>query len=251
MKMGRYYGMYEVYYPLEKEPLVSIITTKKEAIAELLRGMTYRNYEVIETGSDRFVPEELNKATQKATGEIILYLSSAKGAEKDNWLHVLAANVMREEVAAAGPKLLNTDGNVLSAGLVVGLQGTASGLFVGHEKDSNGYFNHAITQQCMSAIAVNGMAIKKERFLKTNGWNEKLTAAQAGIQLCLELQKNGDYVIFSPYAELYVDETADSPHQILIEDEEFQRQYGEMIKWDPYYNRNFDRNGEEFTLAYD
>ena len=251
VKMGRYYGMYEVYYPLEKEPLVSIITTQKEAIEELLRGMTYQNYEVIETGSDRFVPEELNKASQKASGEIILYLSSAKGAEKDNWLHVLAANVMREEVAAAGPKLLNTDGNVLSAGLVVGLYGTASGLFVGHEKDSNGYFNHAITQQCVSAIAVNGMAIKKERFLKTNGWNEKLTAAQAGIQLCLELQKNGDYVIFSPYAELYVDETADSPHQILIEDEEFQRQYGEMIKWDPYYNRNFDRNGEEFTLAYD
>ena len=124
-------------------------------------------------------------------------------------------------------------------------------MFVGHEKDSNGYFNHAITQQCVRAIAVNGMAVKKERFLKTNGWNEKLTAAQAGIQLCLELQKNGDYVIFSPYAELYVEETADSPHQILIEDEEFQRQYGEMIKWDPYYNRNFDRNGEEFTLAYD
>ena len=50
VEMAKYYGMYEVYYPLDEEPLVSVITTTRAAVEENLKKTKYHNLEVIECG---------------------------------------------------------------------------------------------------------------------------------------------------------------------------------------------------------
>ena len=250
VKIGKYYGMYEVTYPINVMPYLSIITTQEKNIHHLLQGLDYSNYEVIETGENEFSGNEIYEATKRARGEVILFLSSAEGAANDDWLKIMIGNILRNEVGIVGPKLLKTDGSVYSAGLVLGLKGTASGVFVNYPADSNGYFNRAITQQCMGAVAVNGLMIKKEMLKKCGEWDTGLNIAQAGLKLCLEVQRQGSNVVFTPMAQIIVNETSDSPHYIQIQNSDFEKEYGESINRDPYYNPNFDHDGEEFSLSY-
>ena len=250
VKIGKYYGMYEVTYPINVMPYLSIITTQEKNIHHLLQGLDYSNYEVIETGENEFSGNEIYEATKRARGEVILFLSSAEGAANDDWLKIMIGNILRNEVGIVGPKLLKTDGSVYSAGLVLGLKGTASGVFVNYPADSNGYFNRAITQQCIGAVAVNGLMIKKEMLKKCGEWDTGLNIAQAGLKLCLEVQRQGFNVVFTPMAQIIVNETSDSPHYIQIQNSDFEKKYGESINRDPYYNPNFDHDGEEFSLSY-
>lgn len=250
VKIGKYYGMYEVIYPVNTIPYISIITTKEKNIHHLLQTMEYTEYEVLETGEEVFTENKIQEAIKSAKGEVILFLSSAEGAVNDDWLNVMLGNILRSDVGIVGPKLLKTDGTVYSAGLVLGLRGAASGVFVNYPADSNGYFNRAITQQCMGAVAVNGLMIKKELLKECGEWDTDLSVAQAGLRLCLEVQRQGYRVVFTPMAQLLVKETADSPHSIQIENLDFEKKYEKLLYRDPYYNCNFDQNGEEFSLSY-
>lgn len=251
VKLGKNYGSYQVYYPLEREPKVSIITGKStKKIEGILHNMTYKNYEVVGCEEDEFTPKSLNLAIKKATGEVILLLSQAYGVMEDDWLQILVANALRNEVAAVGPKLIDMNGKVLSAGLVLGLKGTAAGVFVGMENDSNGYFNHAITQQCVSAVSVNGMLFKKSLFEKIGGFNEQLDMPGAGVQICIDMMKQKKNIVFCPYAHIYTCETTDSPHLIQISSDKLSAVDREIIANDPYYNCNYDKNGYEFSLSY-
>lgn len=250
VKIGKYYGMYEVIYPVNTIPYISIITTKEKNIHHLLQTIEYTEYEVLETGEEVFTENKIQEAIKSAKGEVILFLSSAEGAVNDDWLNVMLGNILRSDVGIVGPKLLKTDGTVYSAGLVLGLRGAASGVFVNYPADSNGYFNRAITQQCMGAVAVNGLMIKKELLKECGEWDTDLSVAQAGLRLCLEVQRQGYRVVFTPMAQLLVKETADSPHSIQIENLDFEKKYEKLLCRDPYYNCNFDQNGEEFSLSY-
>lgn len=250
VEMAKYYGMYEVYYPLEEEPLVSVITTKRSAVEESLRKTQYDNLEIIECGED-YSTEAVNRAVRNANGKYCIFLPNLEGYGKADWLRLLVSNAERKEVGIVGPKLLSTSEHIISAGMALGLHATAGGLFVGNEKDYVGYFCRAITQQCVSAVALHGMFIGTKELLDMGEFNEVLSVTQAALECCLKVMKEGKTVVFTPYADIYVKNDQYAPETIQIDEEEFQKKYGDMIRHDRYYSCNFDRNGAAFALAFE
>ena len=250
VEMAKYYGMYEVYYPLDEEPLVSVITTTRAAVEENLKKTKYHNLEVIECG-EAYNTENVNAAVRTAAGKYCIFLPNLEGCEKTDWLRLLVSNAERREVGIVGPKLLSTSEHIISAGMALGLHGTAGGLFVGNEKEYVGYFCRAITQQCVSAVAFHGMLIGTKELLDMGGFNEALSVTQAALECCLKVQKEGKTVVFTPYANIYVKSDQYAPETIQVDEPEFQEKYGEMIRHDRYYSCNFDRNGAAFALAFD
>ena len=250
VEMAKYYGMYEVYYPLDEEPLVSVITTTRAAVEENLKKTKYHNLEVIECG-EVYNTEKVNAAVRTAAGKYCIFLPNLEGCEKADWLRLLVSNAERREVGIVGPKLLSTSEHIISAGMALGLHGTAGGLFVGNEKEYVGYFCRAITQQCVSAVAFHGMLIGTKELLDMGGFNEALSVTKAALECCLKVLKEGKTVVFTPYANIYVKNDQYAPETIQVDTPEFQEKYGEMIRHDRYYSCNFDRNGAAFALAFD
>lgn len=250
VEMAKYYGMYEVYYPLNEEPLVSVITTTRAAVEENLKKTKYHNLEVIECG-EVYNTEKVNAAVRTAAGKYCIFLPNLEGCEKADWLLLLVSNAERKEVGIVGPKLLSTSEHIISAGMALGLHGTAGGLFVGNEKEYVGYFCRAITQQCVSAVALHGMLIGTKELLDMGEFNEALSVTQAALECCLKVMKEGKTVVFTPYANIYVKNDQYAPETIQVDTPEFQEKYGEMIRHDRYYSCNFDRNGAAFALAFD
>ena len=250
VEMAKYYGMYEVYYPLDEEPLVSVITTTRAAVEENLKKTKYHNLEVIECG-EVYNTEKVNAAVRTAAGKYCIFLPNLEGCEKADWLRLLVSNAERKEVGIVGPKLLSTSEHIISAGMALGLHKTAGGLFVGNEKEYVGYFCRAITQQCVSAVALHGMLIGTKELLDMGEFNEVLSVTQAALECCLKMMKEGKTVVFTPYANIYVKNDQYAPETIQVDEPEFQEKYGEMIRHDRYYSCNFDRNGAAFALAFD
>lgn len=247
--LGKNYGMYEVYYPLETEPLISVITTERMAVWEAISLSQYSEIEIVECGNS-YTPKNVNSAVKRALGKYCIFLPNLEGFQKADWLKVLLSNIQRKEVGIVCPKVLGAGKQILSAGMVLGLNGTAHALFAGNGAEEAGYFCRAITQQCVSAAALHGMVIEKALFLENGGFSSNLTITQGALELCLKMHKAEKYVVFTPYAVIYAKDDLYAPRKIDIEESEFLQTYGDIIKQDKFYSPNFDKNGAEFALSF-
>ena len=70
-----------------------------------------------------------NFAAQQARGEYVLMLDPYAVVTHEDWLDELLNHAQRPEVGVVGAKLFNSDGRVLHAGLILGLQGPATRRF--------------------------------------------------------------------------------------------------------------------------
>ena len=250
VEMGKYYGMYEVYYPLEEKPLVSVITGKRENIEGLLSVTDFDRFEVVEYGEQE-TTAAVNEAVKRAKGAYCIFLPEGIRADRSDWITVMAANAARGKIGIVGPKLLNETGHVVSAGMALGLRATASSLFVGNEKESVGYFSRTIIQQEIGAVAFEGMMVERDVFLALGGFRETFRINEAALELCLKVQKNGQEVLFTPFVSLEITDDRFAPGEVHVTDAAFEKEYGEMIKNDRYYSRNFDKDGADYTLAFE
>ncbi len=247
--MGKYYGMYEVYYPLEEKPLISVITSKREKIESLLAATAYDSLEVVEYGEQE-TTAAIREAAGRAKGGYLIFLPEGTGVDREDWLTVMAANAVREKIGIVGPKLLGENGHVLSAGMAIGLRATAGSLFVGNDRDSVGYFSRTIIQQEIGAVAFAGMMTEKRLYEELGGLNESYGINEAALEFCLKVRKRGKEVLFTPFVSLELADDRFAPQQVNITDEAFRKNYGSMAVEDGYYSSNFDRDGADYTLAF-
>src|SRR5204863_3509088 len=79
----------------------------------------------------------------------------------------------------------------------------AAPAFRGIPRGHPGYFNRAWLQQNYSAVSVACMAVRKNVFVETNGFDERnLPRHFFDIDFCLRLRERGLQVVWTPYANL-------------------------------------------------
>ncbi|WVM89379.1 glycosyltransferase [Halopseudomonas pachastrellae] len=168
-------GQYRVDYGHVEQPLVSVVVIVQDQMAaaqrcvmSLLEHTRYPHYEILlidnaseqdatrewlqsveGMGSERLkvlrTPERLtnsdlcNQAALNAQGEYLLLLRAEVAVLDAGWLDALMNHALRPEVGAVGPRLVDSDGKITHAGLVLGLRGPASSPFVGEAADAPGY----------------------------------------------------------------------------------------------------------------
>ena len=288
-------GHWRIKYPVpQPPPLVSLIVPTKNAVALLRQAIesivshtSYSNYEIIvvDNGSDDPATldyfkqlEELkavvarvvtypgpfnysainNYAVAQAAGELVGFLNNDVEVINSDWLNELVSQAMRPGVGAVGAMLYYPLDTVQHAGVILGLGGVAGHPFKQFPRGNEGQMNRLRLVQNYSAVTAACLVVRKDRFLKVGGFDEKnLPIAFNDVDLCCKLLKAGLRNVWSPYAEFYHHESAtrgaeDTP----AKQARFKTEIDYMTStwgfcWnDPAYNPNLTLIGEDFTRAY-
>lgn len=230
-------GFFRVKYPVQGQPLVSVIIPNKDeketlkACIDSIREKTeYPNYEIIIVENNSTTDEifqyykELsqdprirllrwkkefnysainNYGVRHANGEYLLFLNNDVTVITPGWIRELLGVCQRPEVGAAGVKLIYPDNTIQHAGCVIGLGGIAGHMFVDMPANRTGYLHKASILQDMSAVTAACMMMKRTAFEEAGGFTEKLSVAFNDVDLCLKVRKNHKLIVYDPYVQLY------------------------------------------------
>lgn len=231
------YGFYRVTYPVQGNPLVSIIIPNKDAredlekcVNSILTKSTYKNFEILivennSTGSEIFdYYKKLsqnprvrllrwkhpfnysainNYAAGKAKGEYLLFLNNDTEIITPEWIEEMLGFCQRKDTGIVGAKLYYGNNTIQHAGTVIGIGGIAGHMFVDMDRERSGYMHKASIIQDLSAVTAACMMVKRSIFEQVHGFEEELAVAFNDVDFCLRVRQLGYLVVYNPYVELY------------------------------------------------
>ncbi|WP_237057868.1 glycosyltransferase family 2 protein [Microbulbifer sediminum] len=253
-------NLYRIDYPLEGEPLVSLLIPTRDAldvlrpcVESILNRSSYRNFEllILDNGSVEHDTlqwfEEItagdprvrvlrydapfnysainNFGASHARGEIIGLVNNDVEVITPGWIEELASLAQRPENGCIGALLYYPDDTVQHAGVVLGLGGYAAHSHRGSPRGSQGYFNRLKVRQNLSAVTGACLFVRKELYEQVGGLDESYTVAYNDVDFCLRVQEAGYLNVFTPFAELYHHESKtrgqeDTPEKVARFDQE-------------------------------
>lgn len=235
------FGFYRVKYPVQGEPLVSVIIPNKDEkdalknCIEAVLAADYKNVEIliVENNSEKKETFDYYKSLSgnpkirllrwkegfnysainnfgvgKARGEYLLFLNNdVRGTISPDWLGEMLGVCQRADVGCVGARLYYPNNTIQHAGIVIGIGGVAGAVFVDLPRGRTGYMHKAVLMQDLSAVTAACMMMKRSVFKEVGGFEEKLAVAFNDVDLCLKCVDKGWRVVYDPYAELYHDES--------------------------------------------
>ncbi|HIZ22581.1 MAG TPA: glycosyltransferase family 2 protein [Candidatus Blautia faecigallinarum] len=285
------YGFFRVKYPVQGSPLVSVIIPNKDetetlrsCIRSLKENTTYKNLEILIIENNSTTKEifsyykELSReenirifnwkkefnysainnfGARKARGEYLLFLNNDIQVITPDWMEEMLGVCQREEVGAAGAKLIYPDNTIQHAGCVIGIGGIAGHMFVDMPAERSGYLHKASLLQDMSAVTAACMMIKRSVFQKVKGFTEELAVAFNDVDLCLKVRREGYLIVYDPYARLYhmesktrgAEDSEAKMRRFQTEIEYMRCHWLDILKkGDPYYNKNLSLTKWNYSL---
>ena len=253
-------NLYRVAYPLEGEPLVSLLIPTRDmlevvgpCVESILAHSTYRNFEILILDNQSAEPETLewfraiqqrdarvrvlpydqpfnysainNFGVAHARGEILGLINNDVEVITPGWIEELASLALQPENGCVGALLYYPDDTVQHAGVILGLGGYAAHSHRGSPRGSQGYFNRLKVRQNLSAVTGACLFVRKSVYEQVNGLDEAYVVAYNDVDFCLRVQAAGYLNVFTPFAELYHHESKsrgqeDTPEKIARFDEE-------------------------------
>ncbi|WPN56510.1 TIGR00180 family glycosyltransferase [Pseudomonas sp. P9_31] len=275
-------GTYQIDYRHEARPLVSIILNSQDNLPELQRCLAsvvqrtrYARYEVLvvdncskdpqvsvwlqsqehAAGRIRVLRSEChlsaghlhNLAYREAKGEYLLLLAADAEVVNANWIELLLNQAQRPEVGVVGAKLIDREGNVTQAGLILGLNAGLGSPFVGEKKDSRGYMQRLVVEQNVSAVSSACLMIRKQLYDAVGGMDEEHFADSFGdVDLCLKVADAGFLTVWTAQVQiLHPGTLPDAPAVLAALCDKWQARFEQ----DSAYNQNLALTGKGFTLG--
>lgn len=244
VEAGPFPFTYRVNWPLDGQPLVSIIIPTRDrldllrvTVESLIAKTDYAAYEILIVDNGSTEPATLawldevqrrdsrvrvlrderpfnysalnNAAVAQSRGEIIALLNNDLEIISARWLHEMVSLAVRPGTGCVGAKLYYPDGRIQHAGVVVGLGGVAGHGHLKYARGDNGYFWRLKLRQNYSAVTAACLVMRREIFDEVGGLNEAdLVVAFNDVDLCLRVQAAGYHNVWTPWAELVHHESA-------------------------------------------
>ena len=146
-----------------------------------------------------------------------------------------------------GAKLIDRDGSVTQAGLILGFNEGAGSPFVGQPKTATGYMNRLVVEQNCSAVSFACLMISKQLFEAADGVDlEHFAEAFGDVDLCLRVGQAGYLTVWTPHVQVIqsgVLAQSSAARQALGE------KWSEALAHDRFYNKNLASNGSGFELG--
>ena len=290
-------GIYwRVKYPLSVQPLVTLIIPTRNRLKLLkicvdgiFEKTTYRPFEVVivdnqsdDSGTLSYLAtlaEERrarvlrydapfnyaainNLAVKHARGEIIGLLNNDIDVITPDWLEEMVSHAVRPETGAVGALLYYPNNTIQHAGVILGLGGTPG--VAGHAYQErpprySGQVARASLCQNFSAVTAACLVVRKQVYEEAGGMDEtNLAVSFNDVDFCLRVQERGYRNLWTPYAELYhnesasrgYEETPENRARFAKERDYMQQRWGKLLKNDPAYNPNLALDREAFMLAF-
>jgi GT2 family glycosyltransferase len=240
----------------------------KEFVERLIRKTSYPNYEIAivqvgerdkvhEAGTGFRVlhfPEAANDSAAKnyavtqTDSPWLLFLEDNVEAIDPDWLTIMAEHAQRPEVGAVGARLINPNGTIEHAGLVLGVNGIAQSAFHGFPAEHPGVNRQLRMTRNYSAVSSGCVLIRREVFQKVCGFDEALRGRFADVDFCLKARRAGYLIVYTPLAKLIGAAPPSKAHDISGEAIIRQR-WSDLLERDPYYNPNLSRESADFSLG--
>lgn len=201
------------------------------------------------------LPTQVAAVNATAAGlahDYLVLLAGNALIEQPQWLDNLINHAVRGEVAVVGPKLVDGQGNCLSAGLVLGLDDIAGPAFANAASDAAGYLDRLRVDQNYSAVSGDCLMMRRELFNQLGGLDgEGLGLAAATLDLCLRATQAGCLVVWTPFAQVTLLDSvqalpcAAAQEAARLERRTLQQRWLPLLADDPAYNQNLrlDRGG--------
>ncbi len=189
-----------------------------------------------------------NFAVEQTDSPWLLFLDDNIEVIEPDWLAIMAEHVQRPEVGAVGAQLLSPSGAVEHAGIVVGVNNVAQLAFRGLPAEQTGANRQLhMTRNC-SAVSSACMLVRREIFLQTGGFDEKLSGMLADVDLCLKIRHSGYLIVYTPFAKLHWHDAdldkIDTAGQAIMN-----QRWAGVLQRDSYYNPNLSRERPDFSLG--
>lgn len=235
---------YKIIWPMEHEPLVSIIIPTRDrldllrtAVESILQKTRYSNIELLIIDNGSCEPTTLawlrniqekdrrvevirddgpfnysalnNRAVAAARGELIALVNNDIEVIEPKWLTEMASLALRREVGCVGAKLYFPDGRIQHGGVTVSEAAEANHSFLFSRFDDPGIGLRLMVRQEYPAVTAACLLVRKELFLGVGGLNETdLKVAFNDVDLCLKIRKAGYRNLWTPWARLVHHESA-------------------------------------------
>ena len=189
----------------------------------------------------------LNQAAEQAQGEYLVLLAADAEVVNANWLEALLNQAQRPEVGVVGAKLVDREGSVTGAGLILGLESGVTSAFVGEKKDATGYMHRLLVEQNCSAVSGACLMVRKEVFDAVGGLDrEHFAEVFADVDLCLKVAEAGLLIVWTPQVQIAHPGTlADDPQVKAALRDKWQARFAHDVA----YNQNLSLTGKGFTLG--
>ncbi|GFM82783.1 glycosyl transferase family 2 [Pseudomonas cichorii] len=275
-------GTYKIDYRHTHRPMVSILLQSQDNLPQLQRCLQsilqrtrYQRFEVLIADNNssspelstwldqqeklsnrvrvfrsdqRLSPAVLNNlVSQEAKGEYLILLDAQSQIVNVGWIESLLNQAQRPEVGIVGVRLVDREGTVTQAGLILGLNGGVGSGFVGESKKSRGYMHRLVVEQNYSAVSSACLMIEKSLFDSLGGLDEgDFAEALSDVDLCLKASQAGYLTVWTPHVQVVHSGVVNAPGEALAA---LIDKWSAQFAHDEAYSRNLDLNGPGFTLA--
>ena len=198
-----------------------------------------------------------NYGAAAAKGEYLLLLNNDTQVIEPDAIGEMLGICMRSDVGCVGAKLLYEDDTVQHAGIILGPGGFAGHVFHGLKKEDVGFKMRARITGNWSAVTAACLMVRKEVYMSVGGLGEEYAVALNDVDFCLKVRAAGYVNVMTPFALWHHYESKsrgyeDTPEKKARFESEvalFRSRWGEVVdRGDPYYNPNFAKDKEPFTL---
>jgi len=273
-------GTYQIDYRHTERPLVSIIVPAGDdlsALQQCLQGVllrtrytqyevliavnpdqaadindwlgTYQHSKVHVLRTDHTMNDVAlyNAAAQQAQGEYLVLLAADSELVNPNWLESLLNHAQRPEVGVVGPKLIDREGKVTQAGLILGMNGGVGSAFVGENQDATGYLHRLALEQNCSAVSKVCLMISKGLFSALGGLdNSAFAEGFSDVDLCLKVGQAGYLTVWTPLVQVIHNAEMPQAPQAL---QALREKWAAAFAQDQAYNANLSLSGKGYTLG--
>ncbi len=200
-----------------------------------------------------------NHAVQYAKGDYYLFLNNDTKWISPHLMGEMLALAMQDNVGAVGPKLLYPNQTIQHAGMVLSIDETGAHVYSGAHRHTSGYYNNVSCLTNYSAVTGACMMIGKDKFEKAGGFDENLAVDCNDAELCCRLMALGFYNVYTPEVSMFHYEcltrgnpmlSSESMYRHHSEKQYFLKKWGNIIRNDPFYNKNLSRKSKFFELRH-
>jgi GT2 family glycosyltransferase len=150
-------------------------------------------------------------------------------------------------VGVVGVRLIDPEGTVTQAGLILGLNGGVGSAFVGEPKTSHGYMQRLVVEQNYSAVSSACLMIGRELYDAVGGLDEGQFADELGdVDLCLKVAQSGFLTVWTPHVQVVHSGEVRAAGATL---EALKDKWPGPFAHDEAYNSNLALDGPGFTLG--
>ena len=268
---------FEINFPLNGEPKVSIIIPTKDNsifLRKCLRSIeyntNYQNYEIIivDNNSTEIETKQYlnslpytilnyngnfnfskinNFAVSKSSGKYLLFLNDDVEVLEPNWLNEMLGICQQKDVGVVGAKLLTRENKIQHAGMVFLKNGFFFHPFYGELHKSTEQFDLInLVRECSS---VTGACFLMERktFDTVSGFDEQFDVFYGDSDLCFKIRELGLKIIYNPNAILRHDGSTKIRQAVRLfvpveNHHDFINKWKVVKYGDPFYNPNLSWN---------